>query len=126
MSLPSLKARSIDPLIRQANGYNRLSEIDKTYVQYLDGQKEMMRKAYKATILVRPAVAKLVEKRYEDIQKEWQVAIKRDRNPEHMARRIKEAEGYAAAHRFDHIHEADDRDVAALFKRVGKLATDQS
>lgn len=125
LSLPPLKARSIDPLVAHGGGYKRLSEIDSTYVTYLEGQKAMMNKAYKATILVRPAVAQSVEKRYIAIQEEWQKTLVRKRNPEHMRARIQDAEGYAAGHRFDAINETDDSHVRLLFQKAAKLAIDQ-
>lgn len=116
-NLPALKARVIDPLIkvteRSPDGIlaahtQRLSECDPSYGVYLEGQRKMMAKAYRATVLMRSGVAKLIVQEHREADAIWKELVKRPRSAENLARTIRDASTPAAAHRLDVIHEVDD------------------
>lgn len=117
VDLPRKKPRSIDPVIKQEQKYLRLSEVDCTYQQYLDGQRKVMSISHMATILVRSGVAKIVAEKYDQIQADWEQAVQLPRSPRAVAERIAMTMPFAAARSFDSIYESDDRDITKRAKR---------
>ncbi|MBP9852454.1 hypothetical protein KBC77_00520 [Candidatus Saccharibacteria bacterium] len=106
--LPHKKPRSIDPLVAH-NGHSvRLSELDESYGNYLDGQKRAITTSYIATILVRSAVADKIAERYNKVEEEWAYLLRRKRSQENLSRIVRESMYLAAARSFDAIHEVDD------------------
>lgn len=110
VNLPHRKHRSIDPVSRLEDGsLVRLSQSPKygpSYYRFLEGQYDILHRNYRATVLMRPDVAKIIVDNYHATRKTWERLITTmTRNPEVLAQVIKDSEGGAAGYRLEHIAE---------------------
>jgi hypothetical protein len=124
INLPPLKARFVDPpVLTNEIGDNGLphtsvkclSELEPSYASYLAGQKRMMAKAYRATILMRPDVARLIVNEHTQAIEHWPALLERPRSAERLRETIYWSESAAAANRLDSIREVEDQTL--LFRR---------
>jgi hypothetical protein len=114
-----LKARAVDPPVRLSSGEIKpLSQIDPSYSRYLAGQREMMAKAYRATVLMRNDVAQKIVEQHQADDAAWPQLLRRKRNAENLGRIIRETMPSAAANSFDVIREVDDEDIERT-RKVG-------
>jgi len=119
LHLPPLKARAIDPLVKAGNStVFRLSELEPSYMTYLQGQRDTMARSYRATILMRPDVAARIVEEHAAADTQWAGLLRRKRNPQNLHDVIQDAERYAAARPFDNIHEVDDEKLAEAIRRL--------
>lgn len=122
VNLPALKARSIDPLVKDPDGnLVRFSSLEEGYKAFTQGQREMMSRPYIAAIHMRKEIAGLVVQRYEEIVSEWQKLLGRERSIEHLQEVVEDVEPWAAVNRFDNIYESTDEFITSR-KRVGRTA----
>lgn len=88
VDLPPLKGRAIDPLVLLEGRPARYSEIEPSYEAYLIGQKAVMAKGYKATVLMRPDVASRIVSSGEKKAKEWKQVMQRQRSAASLGQKV--------------------------------------
>lgn len=119
INMPALKARAVDPPVKLASGeVQRLSKLEPSYKCYLAMQRQMMSKAYQATILMRSDVAAKIVAQHKKEGLEWPRLLQRQRSAQRLAQVIREVMPFAAVNSFDLIHESDDENILRT-RRLG-------
>ena len=103
--LPTLKPRSIDPTVSIDGQTIRLSEIDSSFKNYLTGQTEVMRRSYRAELMVNKKFGEKILELYQRVNDGWPGAIQQPRNPDNLREIVEQAGLYGAGNRFDSIYE---------------------
>lgn len=103
IGLSPLKARSIDPLVRNGDKAERLSSMDAKFADYRNDQAKYMSLGYNALLLVNKKSASYLYDMFQSTNERWQEEIKRPRNPKDLREIIKQAELYGAGHRLEVI-----------------------
>ncbi|MFZ1812586.1 MAG: hypothetical protein WAU02_03670 [Candidatus Saccharimonadales bacterium] len=103
--LPSLKARAVDPPVRIGDTVVPLSVWEPSYKRYLEGQYAVMRRAYRATIHMRPDIAEGIVAQHRKTLSQWPELLRRPRDDARLRQKIKDTMPYAAARCFDMISE---------------------
>ena len=112
VNLAPLKARTVDPPIMNSDGtLQRLSQLEPSYVPYLKGQREMMSRSYRASILMRSDVARQIGEENERAEALWPTLLRRQRSVATLGQIICDTMPYAATHSFDAIHEVWDNEI---------------
>lgn len=123
VNLPPLKNREVDPVVMREDGtLRRLTEIDPPYRAYLDGQRAVMKKAYRATLLMRPDVAERIVAHHEQGDEDWARVMQRPRSQE-LLRRVIHDTGTMTDYRdcFDTMKRVSDERIASLKHELGRV-----
>ena len=105
VGLPTLKPRSIDPTVLIDGQTIRLSEIDPSFKNYLTRQTEVMRRGYRAELMVNKKFGGKILELYQRVNDGWPDAIQQPRNPDNLREIVEQAGLYGAGNRFDNIYE---------------------
>lgn len=119
VNLPALNERAIDPLVKVQGGTMRLSELEPSYRAFQAGQHAAMAKIYRATVLMRPDVARRIVAQHTKADKVWPQLLARPRNPQTLKRVIDDARFLPSSGSFDEIR--DTQKYAWLEERVREL-----